>query len=304
MYFCSECHAEIKKSSVECPRCHNRLKLSFQNFEKREREIHDSVSKKIKCKYFHKKEKQVKNVFNYFNSYSKSNKKLFSNIFKQELEILKFKLISDIYLNNIKISNEKSFKRVILKYNGEFKVNSDKILEYLRNFDDTVGVCKFTNYYKSLLNEYNLNFNDGLNVIAYVINDLILLRHENESIKTKTEFHLKKYKSIKRKRVRKYLNQYYQYTGKNYFSKRFENIISINKFSVNKAFEIKKLVLEDVYSGEYYIDVRRCLNRYIHKRKKSNNKKKFEIEKNKRLGGKTRKYNDKRNNEFGILGYY
>jgi len=311
MYLCPKCETEMLKSAMQCPRCKNKLKISFKSFERRERKLLESVSKDDGVNLFNRKQDNVKQILSHFEDMSSENNPLFSKFSDKEFMIFKFNLISEIYLNKTQISRKKDLKRIVKKYKGQYQSKPKIVAENLKKLVEIVGFPEFTCYYTDLLNKYDLNLKHGLVVMAYVIQDLISFKFKKQSVKHKINFHLKKYVHSRDKRIRKKLDIYYEYTGKHYFSHKFDVIMEANNFSVKSGFNIKRKVLEDIYTYDY-VKIRQRINIYIkeernkktYRKNKKNRKDKFNIDKHKRLGGKTRHYNDKKRDEFNVLGHY
>lgn len=308
MYLCPRCHNEIPKSVKECPFCNFKLKISLGRYQNRELKLHEDVKNRkiiFNQNIINSKFNRIKKIDKIIVKDSFKKSVMLSDISEKQAEILRFKIISKVFINDFKESKSltSDVKKFYFGYENEINADPSILLSNLNQLFKLLGFEEFSSYYKDILSKNKLNSSSGVKILGYMMYDVLCYKLKNEEdYESKLFYYVNKEKFYREKQIKRFLNQYYKVTGKYYFSKRFDNIIEIHKFSVKQAFEIKEKVLVSIYFTNSNVDIKQRFDNFILKIVKKNKSK--SNSRKRKLGSKTSQYTYKRNNEYGVLGDY
>lgn len=309
MYLCPKCHNEISKSIKQCSYCGFKLKISLGRYQNRELKLHDDVKNRkiiFNQNMIDSKFKQIEKVDRYISRNSFKKALINLDINSSQAEVLRYKIISQIFANKFNVKSKKlstSIKNVYFGYENELNASPTVLLTNLKYLFQLTGYEKFTPYYKNLLSKNRLPTNSGVKILGYIMYDVLNYNVKKEEIESRLLYHIDKENYYRNKNINFKLKQYYRVTGKYYFSKRFDSIIEIYKLSVKQAFEIKEKVLIVIYLTNSRQDIKELFDKtvlQVVKKKKPTG----DIPKKRKLGSKTSQYVHRRNNEYGVLGDY
>ena len=253
---CPKCGKKVSQESIKCPNCQFDLTKAFNEFFKREKHIHNNVrGKRIKRdkKLYDDRIKITNYLFRITEKLSFKNKLFSYGISDEEWNILQFKLVSKIYLNQISNKSQlnNSLNDLLELYNGEYKFKIDILTKNLTNLINLAGINPFSKYYMYKLNEYKLSIVEGLEVLGEVIDDLLYGEIKLEDLDLKIKSFMKrtadnpmrvKYEN----ELENSIKEYFILTGKDYFSLSYENKLLNHEFTIDDAYNIKELFLNKI----------------------------------------------------------
>lgn len=301
MYKCPNCHKSISGNVKSCPKCGFELKITLEKFKQKEEDLQKLfVNKKFKSKKDYAKVPSDVAKFDEFIN----RKRFITNLQTLRVSgyvitILKFKMLSKIYLNALNKNKrlEDNIRYVYFHYYDSYNENPKLLATNLDYLSELLGYPGFSETFIDLLRNHGLTKNEGKKIYGFLIWDILSFKVKNEQeIEKKLSMEIKNYASNRKSEIQKKIKQYYQFTGKNYFSKDFQRIMDVRGLSVTKAFKIKENVLKDIYSKKD-VNVKESIDQNIKIVIKSPYTKR-------RIGSQTKKYTNKVHREYEVLGDY
>lgn len=303
MYQCPKCHSEMNKNELKCNNCGFILKLSLKEYEKRETELYnyDLVKYRNKNKY-------ISNLIQYLESDDYEEEIINFKVSKDEFDVLIYKMISYIYLDYFIPRKEfnNNIRDLLNGYMDEYENNYSELILYLNSLKKYLGFPKFNEKYIKQLSKNNLSLNKGMEIYGFLISDILDNKLKNDDFESKLEEYFLKYKENKNfhmtkndRKIQKKLIKYYKITGEHYFSKRFDILIEKYNLSLDNAFNIKKKLLNDIYTKNRP-DLYKNFEKYVQYEIKNNEKPLI----TRRLGSQSEEHDEKVENEYNILGNY
>ena len=275
MYKCPKCHNIMDGNEIKCKTCEFKLKITLEEFEQRELETYNIDEIK-----FEEKSKNIKNLNIFLNGNDYGNLIADFRIPKEEFDVLVYKLISYIYLDYFipREDFEDNIKDLLNSYFDEYKDNFQSLISNLNHLKMLLGFPNFSEFYEELLLENSLSLNKGMEIYGFLISDILENNLQRKDFDSKLNEYISEYKSNnnfhmtrKDKEIHEKLVEYYRITGKKYFSKRFDNLLDKYNLSVDQAFNVKRKLLIDIYSGDE-IYLKKNFELYVHHEIKTKDK--------------------------------
>ena len=303
MYKCPKCHGEMGGNELICDKCKFKLKISLKKYQERELELNDYDKIKYINKSIH-----IRNLIQYLESDKYEEEIIEFNVSKHEFDVLIYKLISYIYLDYFipRKDFDNNIKDLLNSYMDEYKNDYYSLITNLNNLKTLLGFPKFNKNYEKQLVENNLSKNKGMEIFGFLIEDILENNLETNDFDSKLEEYFLEYQNNenfhttkKDKKIQKKLVKYYKITGKDYFSKRFDILMDKYNLSIDNAFNIKKKLLNDIYTKNRP-DLYKNFELYIQHEIKNNDKPEI----TRRLGSQNEEHDAKVENELNVLGEY
>lgn len=253
---CPKCGKKVSQEVIKCPNCQFDLDNAFDEFHKREKRIHNKIMR-VRMKHdkriYDERIKLTEFLFAVTSKDSFKEKLTRYDISNEEWNCLQFRLVSKIYLNELRNNSQikDNLNKLLESYDGEYKFKLNVLSKNLTNLINLAGINPFSKYYLYQLNDYKLSIVEGLEVLGMVIEDLLYgeIRLEDLDLKIKN-FMKETVNQPERLKYENSLNnaikEYFALTGKDYFSLYFENELFRYQFTIDDVYNIKELFLKKI----------------------------------------------------------
>lgn len=266
---CPKCGRKVIPELSKCNYCNFDFLIAFDKYTMWELRTHKKIKKyRINHDYniYNERIKITDELFNITDKDSFKNKLIENNISNEEWNIIQFKLISDIYLNNIKKKQLKNkINESINSYDGEYKYKLKILTKNFVNLIRLAGVNPFSRYFVRNLNKYNLSIVEGLEVLGCVMKDLLYGTIKYEDLDAKINYFMNLTTSNSQRieyeeKLNNALEEYFRLTGRNYFSEDFEEKLIKYNLSIKDAYNIKEELLKEIYLKDLFGSIELRLN--------------------------------------------
>ena len=270
---CPNCLKRVSQEVITCPNCKFDLTDAFMEFDKREKKIHSKVRQLriIHDKKIYYERIELTNFLFKITSENSFKARLNEyNISDEEWNCLEFKLISKIYLAEITKKGQITthLNSILESYDGEYKFKIDILSKNLTNLINLAGINPFSKYYFYQLNNYKLSIVEGLEALGRVIEDLlygrIVLEDLDDKIKSFMSKAVNEPERVKYEdELNKAIMEYFELTGRDYFSLYFEDMLLKHEFIIQDAYNIKLLFLKKIFMSNARKDLKGKLDEII-----------------------------------------
>ncbi|SDA57190.1 hypothetical protein [Methanobrevibacter millerae] len=266
---CPKCGRKVIPELSKCNFCNFDFLIAFDKYNGWELRTHKKIKKyriNNDFKIYNERIKITDELFNITDKDSFKSYLIENNISNEEWNIIQFKLISDIYLNNIKKKQLKhEINKSINSYDGEYKYKLKILTKNFVNLIRLAGVNPFSRYFVRNLNKYNLSIVEGLEVLGCVMKDLLYGTIKYEDLDAKINYFMNLTTSNSQRieyeeKLNNALEEYFRLTGRNYFSEDFEEKLIKYNLSIKDAYNIKEELLKEIYLKDLFGSIELRLN--------------------------------------------